>query len=342
MHLDMFSIEIFLAVCEEGSFSRAARRFFLSEPAVSGRIKSLEGDLGFALFLRNSRGVQLTSGGAVFRARATEAVEMLRDALVDSRAVAQHHTLPLTVWASSTMLTHLLPCVLSSLAQSHPDLEIVARGTGKPEQALKDLLAGDIDCVITHEVGRLQLDGYEKVELHRNCIGLIVAPDHPLAQHSRILPGDLPMYRLLQYPQPRGYWLLVEQVVKQSGLLFTNVLTVESFGGLKELTKHQHGIAFLPLSTVLDEVRRRVLLFRPVQLGPSCFLELRAWLYYPTNRVPNRVPRQHLDDFADVVRQCASELQAELQSALTAAKGVVDFAPETLDTVHLVHAPPRT
>jgi DNA-binding transcriptional LysR family regulator len=61
--LSLYKLEIFNAVVQEGSFSRAAQRLYLTQPAVSQHIQSLESSLGTRLFKRGRRGVQLTPAG---------------------------------------------------------------------------------------------------------------------------------------------------------------------------------------------------------------------------------------------------------------------------------------
>ncbi|MGE0829627.1 MAG: LysR family transcriptional regulator, partial [Hyphomonadaceae bacterium] len=66
MDLDARPYRFFVAVAELGSFSRAAEAMHISQPALSAQIHELERRLGFSLFARTSRRVELTAQGALF------------------------------------------------------------------------------------------------------------------------------------------------------------------------------------------------------------------------------------------------------------------------------------
>ena len=68
--MDISALQAFLAVAEAGSFSRAAERIHLTQPAISKRIATLEKQLGTRLFDRIGRGIRLTEVGEALLTRA--------------------------------------------------------------------------------------------------------------------------------------------------------------------------------------------------------------------------------------------------------------------------------
>ena len=68
--MELYQLRTFAAVADEGHLTRASERLHLSQPAVSGHIKALEGELGVRLFERASTGMQLTAAGSELLERA--------------------------------------------------------------------------------------------------------------------------------------------------------------------------------------------------------------------------------------------------------------------------------
>jgi DNA-binding transcriptional LysR family regulator len=79
-------LESFVAVVEEGGVVRAARRLHVTQPPLSRRIRSLEDELGVALFEREARGMRLTEAGAQLLPRARQILAAVREATVAVRS----------------------------------------------------------------------------------------------------------------------------------------------------------------------------------------------------------------------------------------------------------------
>src|SRR5438128_8648449 len=87
--MELRDLRYFVAVGDELHFARAAQRLFISQPALSQQIRSLEGELGLKLLERNRRGVRLTPEGVAFLAEATAVVQQADRAADVARALAE-------------------------------------------------------------------------------------------------------------------------------------------------------------------------------------------------------------------------------------------------------------
>src|SRR5688572_4071582 len=104
MDYSLRELECFVAVAEELSFTRAARRLHLSQPPLSRRIQSLEARLGTPLFLRSPRAVALTPAGRAFLADTKGALAQLRRAAERAKRAARGETARLDIGFVSAVL----------------------------------------------------------------------------------------------------------------------------------------------------------------------------------------------------------------------------------------------
>jgi DNA-binding transcriptional LysR family regulator len=124
VRFDFRDLEQFIAVAETGSIARAAERCHTVASAVSKRLSDLEAACGIALLVRGAKGVELTSAGQAFLARARSVVhqaEQLDDELRQRASGAQGHV---RVFANISAIVEFLPRALSSFMTRHPEIHV--------------------------------------------------------------------------------------------------------------------------------------------------------------------------------------------------------------------------
>jgi predicted ATPase/DNA-binding transcriptional LysR family regulator len=136
-------LRAFAAVAREGSFSRAAERLYVSQPAVSKHVASLEAELGAQLITRDRRGATLTPAGQVLADYVLRAEALLANArrALATGAEAQIGTLSLA--ASGIPGTYLLPGVLARYHDERPAVELDVQLSTS---------GGSLELVRSHEV----------------------------------------------------------------------------------------------------------------------------------------------------------------------------------------------
>lgn len=133
------SIEVFLAIAEQGSLRGAARVLGLRPPAISYQLKALEDRLGVALVSRTTRSTELTDAGRALLRRAGPAMEELRNAIEDSRSLGQarkgslrltlpHIALELGVVTTLAEFRELYPMIEIELSFSDAFIDILTSG----------------------------------------------------------------------------------------------------------------------------------------------------------------------------------------------------------------------
>lgn len=118
-------LRTFLAVVAAGSVRGAAERLFVTQPAVSSAIASLQAEVGVALVMREGRGLRVTPAGQVFADYARRLLGLADEAVVAARGEAAPATGTLRLAAVTTAGEHVLPPFLATFRRRHPDVGLV-------------------------------------------------------------------------------------------------------------------------------------------------------------------------------------------------------------------------
>ncbi|MBC7107041.1 MAG: LysR family transcriptional regulator [Firmicutes bacterium] len=190
--MNLKQLEAFLQVAELQSFTKAARKLYLSQPAVSFQIRALEEDLGVSLFRRSDRRVELTEAGRLLYPEAREMVRhyhRIRERLDGLRGL---QTGQLEVGASTIPGEYLVPLLLGAFHRRHPGVEVRLRIGG----------SGEVGRWVRERVVDLGIVGVALREGDLECrvwlpdeLVVIVPPDHPWAGA-----GEVPPEALLEQP----------------------------------------------------------------------------------------------------------------------------------------------
>lgn len=137
--MELRHLRYFVAVAEQRSFSRAAERLRVAQPALSKQIRQLEDEIGVLLFQRESRPLRLTEAGALFLDRAQAVLNSVHVAAIDARRIEKGQSGHLSVgYVGSSMYT-VLPAAVNRFRERHPGVEI----------ALHELTAAQIVRALT-------------------------------------------------------------------------------------------------------------------------------------------------------------------------------------------------
>lgn len=180
--MDTQHLQAFVAIAENGSFSAAAERLHLTQPAISKRIALLEEQLKAPLFDRIGRQVALTQAGQLLLSKAKL---ILGEVIAAQRAIADLQgdvQGKLSIATSHHVGLHYLPPYLREFSTRHPQVKLDLHFLDS-EQAYHEILQGRFDLAIItlalSQDARLQSHTLWHDQLH-----FVVAPSHSLAQPS--------------------------------------------------------------------------------------------------------------------------------------------------------------
>jgi DNA-binding transcriptional LysR family regulator len=167
INMELHHLRTFVIVAEEKNVTRAAKRLFMTPPAVSAHIKALEEELNVTLFVRTSQGMQITEKGALIKAKAEQTLRAAQD-LVNHATQMQAYLMGRIVIGLNTSPAFLrVAPLVTQLAANCPgiDLAFVSSVSGKIIDSLQNgnLDAGFIfsasptDTLITHHLASVDL-----------------------------------------------------------------------------------------------------------------------------------------------------------------------------------------
>lgn len=187
--MDLATLNAFIAIAELGSFSEAAIRLHLTQPAVSKRIASLEQQLRVRLFDRLGREVSLTEAGRALLPRAYQILNVLEDTRRALTNLNGEITGRLTLATSHHIGLHRLPPLLRAFTRAHPQVALDIQFLDS-EVAYDEVFHGRAElAVIT-----LAPDTREPVRataVWDDPLDFVTAPEHPLAQSAGVTLADV-------------------------------------------------------------------------------------------------------------------------------------------------------
>ncbi len=238
--LSLHYLRTFVTVVEHGSFSAAAQRLDLTQPAVSQQIRQLERTLGTPLLERVGRQVRATAAGAELLAHAAtidSAVGAAVEAVTRRSGVAAG---PVRIGTGATACIFLLPPVLKDLRQRHPDLEIAVTvgNTAEMVKAVEDNLL-DIALVTLPVTGRsLHVTAVMEDEF------VLIAPAG-MALPARITAAALATRPVLLF-EGGNTRRIADTWIARGGASIRPVMSLGSVEAIKALVAAGLGCAILP------------------------------------------------------------------------------------------------
>jgi LysR family nitrogen assimilation transcriptional regulator len=296
IHMNLRQLRYFVKVVELGNMTRAAEALYIAQPALGMQIRQLEEDLGVALLIRHSRGVEPTPAGTLLHARALEILGLV-DRTRDEVAAHDGHR-------SETIRLGLTPMLMMVIG---PDIVVNARDC-LPQVFLS--LVEDMSHVLAEAVSQGDIDfclAYDMPEtphvvrtpLLREDLVLVTLPKSRKA--DSVTAADA-LEETLALPESGD--TIRELVVRTSrdlGLDAKIGFEVRSVPGIKNLILRGVAAGVLPYGSVIDEVRAGKLDAHPINSPP-----LRRTLYLASHA--RRVPFRYEPALERVIRSSLTGL----------------------------------
>lgn len=269
--MELRHLRYFVAVAEEGSLTVAAeRRLFTAQPSLSRQLRDLEAEVGAQLFIRNSRGVELTKAGSAFLAHARRALESAAEAVAAARREARPAKPSFSVGFLTGQEVEWLRHVTHVLQSQLRDIDFRVSSDFSPAVG-EAIQRGDIDLGIC----RLELhpDVTYKVIEHEPIL-VFLPRDHPLAACSAIDARDLDPESFIGYAATTHILRdIVDRYFHDRGITMSPTRFLDGVATGISLVASTGGVTLLP--AYVEKMLPRSVVSRPLS-GNAPVIEIAA------------------------------------------------------------------
>lgn len=245
--VEFYQLEHFVAVAEEGGFTRAAERVSRTQAAVSVAIRKLEEECGLALVRRDNHECELTEAGLVLLDYARQLIALRNDMQRTVAEFASSSKGHVRIAAHESAAQYLLPAPLAAFHRLFPEVKIETRLCNVDEIGVT-VAERRVDFGVG--VRQHSRKGLCADVLFIDPLVLIVAPDSPLLQKGPLHVADLGTQRFFVHHLHTRTTNQIQHVFDQSLTTFNVVGELWNFETIKQFVAAGSGVAIMPLSVV--------------------------------------------------------------------------------------------
>jgi DNA-binding transcriptional LysR family regulator len=256
--MDIQNLHAFVAVADTGSFSLASEQLFLTQPAISKRIASLENELDCHLFDRIGRKVTLTEAGTALLSRARSILQQVEDSKRVIQNLSGHIAGKLSIGTSHHIGLHRLPPVLRAFTHAYPEVELDLHFMDS-EEACSAIEHGELELgIVTLPLQPAKV--LNTVEVWPDPLDIVVNLAHPLASLSESLSPKILAEHSAILPTRGTYTRQIFEHTMQKHKLELKVgLSTNYLETIKMMVSVGLGWSVLPRSMLNEELKTLVI-----------------------------------------------------------------------------------
>ncbi|MDK9698937.1 MAG: LysR family transcriptional regulator [bacterium] len=286
-------MQVFLAVANAGSFSKAARQLGLSQPALSFHVKSLESDLGEELFNRQGRKISLTPVGLELFRSGNKLAAQVQSIEIELTRFSKHIHSKIGLGGDSLTCAYTLPWTVAAYRKAHPATVFSYRHFNR-ELLIEGIAEGTLD--IGFAGSKVEHRKIDVQPCFNDEVILVAASNSPAKVITCEGLRELPIIWLTS---DQGLEMAVQQALKLHGILPNQLpiaIEVEELPLAKSFVEAGFGAAFMSRIAVLSELRNHQL--REVKIHR---LEITRTTYRLTRK--EKQPRENINEFITYLQQ---------------------------------------
>lgn len=252
--MDTQNLQAFVQVAETKSFSLAAERLFITQPAVSKRISALEDQLNTPLFDRINRSVQLTEAGRVLLPKAMSILQTVKLARQQLADLSGDVSGTLRLATSHHVGLHHLPSLLRRYSEDFPKVELDMSFLSS-ENAYAEILQGNCELAIVTlapELAPQRDNSIKSIAIWDDPLMFVASPSHPLSQQKNISLNDLSQSPAILPELNTHTTFIVKRLFDENKLPLQLKMATNFLETIKMMVSINLGWSLLP-KTLLDD-----------------------------------------------------------------------------------------
>ncbi|MEJ2642049.1 MAG: LysR family transcriptional regulator [Desulfosarcinaceae bacterium] len=254
--MNLQQLRTFRTVATLMNFNQAARLLNYAQSSISAQIKTLEMEVGRALFNRQGKKIELTTAGEKMLKYAHKILAIEAEALAEINGKADTPGL-LSLRMPQTIATCYLPSVLRDFSRRFPGIHLDVSSCAF--YALEhELSIGTVDLafLLTDTISAADLD-FELLAVEP--LSLVASPDHPLAKQDRVTYADLQGETLLLPKADCGYRMAFERTLTEKNITPSALIELNTIDAIKKIVMLGMGVTIIPTVAIGDELAQNKL-----------------------------------------------------------------------------------
>jgi len=271
--MDFRHFRTFVIAAETLHLGRTAEQLGIAQPAVTQQIKTLEAQLGFKVFHRVRRGIELTDAGTVFLEHAREALTKAETAVLAGRRASRGELGKLCIaYVHSAMLEPELPALLKRFSAARPQVELELRDIAVQEQ-VSALADERIDVAFLRSPPGPLPANLRLGPFSRTPLDLVLPPGHQAARRKQVALRDLERDRFIVVDDPPGIGIghRALSLCRDAGFEPHMPLRTADSVSVVSLVAAGLGVGLVPRSLARYGIDGAV--FKPLAM-PNCYTEV--------------------------------------------------------------------
>jgi len=261
--VNLYHLRVFMTVAEHEHITRASEELYLSQPAVTKIVQSLEQEVGQKLVERQGRRIALTYAGQVLKTYARRMFSLEREMEEALAALSDIETGEVTLAVNAITGIYLLPSIVARFRARYPcvkiNLEIL-----KSREIIEETVEWRLDFGLV-EVDPSELPlGLDFETIAHDELILVVAPNHPWSELSSIKPEELRDGVLILREPGSGVRESIEHAFSHQGYSLSPLLTVPDSEVIKQMALKGVGATMISAMSVRRELESGDLLRLPI------------------------------------------------------------------------------